>query len=47
MIKNWYENTFSASEVDALNKNTLADVIRRNTGFDDIQDQAMKVPYSA
>ncbi|MEZ5477528.1 MAG: peroxidase family protein [Thiolinea sp.] len=36
----WYENQFSGSELQELNKVTLADIIRRNTDIQNIQDDA-------
>ena len=42
--RNWYQNTFTRWQTVALNNNTLADVIRRNSDVDDIQDRAMIVP---
>jgi peroxidase len=34
----WFENTFSGPELDALERVTLADVIRWNTGLTNLQD---------
>ncbi len=34
----WFENTFSGKQLKALEKTTLADVIRNNTGIDNLQD---------
>lgn len=34
----WYENRFSGEELHELNNVTLADIIRRNTGVENIQD---------
>lgn len=42
--RNWYENTFSRRQIAALNSNTLADVIRRNSNADGIQNRAMLAP---
>ena len=40
---NWYENKYSADKVDQLNDTSLSDIIARNTGVDNIQDDAMAV----
>lgn len=37
----WYENTYSGQELQELNNLSLADIIRRNTGANEIQDNAM------
>jgi len=34
----WYENRFSGEELDGLNNLTLSDIIKRNTGVENIQD---------
>jgi hypothetical protein len=34
----WYENRFSGEELHELNNVTLADIIKRNTGVENIQD---------
>ena len=38
---NWYENLYSQRKIDRLNNLTLADIIKRNTNVDNIQDKAM------
>lgn len=37
----WYENQYSGRELRKLNKLTLADVIKRNTDIENVQDQVM------
>jgi hypothetical protein len=34
----WYERTFSGGQLDAIENTSLADVIRRNTGLTNLQD---------
>ena len=36
-------NKYSADKVDQLNDTSLSDIIARNTGVDNIQDDAMAV----
>jgi hypothetical protein len=42
----WYEKAFSPAEVDQLNRTTLADVIRRNTGLTNLQGNVFKFEVS-
>ncbi|MEZ5824770.1 MAG: peroxidase family protein [Geminicoccaceae bacterium] len=39
----WYENLYSGSALRELQRTTLADIIERNTGVRDLQDEVMKV----
>jgi peroxidase len=40
----YYENCFSGAELAELQNTTLADIIRRNTGIDNIQDEVLRSP---
>ncbi|MCA9245061.1 MAG: PEP-CTERM sorting domain-containing protein [Phycisphaerales bacterium] len=43
----WYENIFSGADLDMIQNTTLADVIRRNTGITNLQDNVFFVPEPA
>ena len=40
----WYENQFSAEDIGELNNTKLSDIIKRNTGVENIQDNVMLAP---
>ena len=39
----WYQNQYSGAALRELERTTLADVIERNSGVQNLQDEVMKV----
>jgi len=39
----WYQNQFTGEQLDAVQWTTLADVIERNTGLTDLQENVFYV----
>jgi hypothetical protein len=40
----WYENQFSAEDINTLNSTKLSDIIQRNTGIENIQENVFVAP---
>ncbi len=43
----WYESLFSGADLEMIDSTTLADVIRRNTGITNLQDNVFFIPEPA